>query len=161
MAQKQKQYLVTWEIDITASSPEAAAKQALEIQRDINSEALIFSVHEHISNSTFEIDLISENINKLDKIAYIKKVINEWGGFTTNDVEADCSPAINVLGDASILLEEFHGESAIAFSYVHSTCVSEYPIKYEDLDSDIIDDICTLVEVWEAEQDKTAKRCED
>jgi len=161
MAQKQKQYLVKWEIDITASSPVEAAKQALGIQRDKNSEALVFNVHEHISNSTFEIDLITENIDKLDKIAYIKKVINEWGGFTTNDVEADYSPAINVLGDASILLEEFHGESAIAFSYVHSTCVSEYSIKYEDLDSDIIDEITNLVENWEAENLQTEKRISD
>ena len=40
----QKQYLVQWEIDITASSPEEAAKQALEIQQDKDSEALMFTV---------------------------------------------------------------------------------------------------------------------
>lgn len=39
-----KQYLVTWEIDITAESPKEAALQAMEIQRDLDSEAIHFQV---------------------------------------------------------------------------------------------------------------------
>ena len=37
-------YLVTWEIDVEADSPEQAAKEALEIQRDTYSEATYFTV---------------------------------------------------------------------------------------------------------------------
>tara|TARA_R110000796_G_scaffold58413_8_gene134999 strand:- start:6816 stop:7007 length:192 start_codon:yes stop_codon:yes gene_type:complete len=62
MAQKQKQYLVKWEIDIIASSPEEAAKQALTIQRDKTSEALVFDVYEHASNSECRIDLIKTKV---------------------------------------------------------------------------------------------------
>jgi len=60
MAQGQKQYLVKWEIDITASSPQEAAKQALEIQRDKNSEALMFDVLEQATNSETAVSLLGE-----------------------------------------------------------------------------------------------------
>ena len=39
-----REFRVRWEIDIDADSPEAAARQALEIQRDPNSLATIFEV---------------------------------------------------------------------------------------------------------------------
>lgn len=39
-----QEYLVTWTIEVTAESPEAAAKQALEIQRDPESLAVVFNV---------------------------------------------------------------------------------------------------------------------
>lgn len=39
-----KTYLVTWEIDIDADSPEAAAREALRIQRDAASSATVFRV---------------------------------------------------------------------------------------------------------------------
>lgn len=35
-------YLVQWEINITADSPEAAAQKALRIQRDATSTATVF-----------------------------------------------------------------------------------------------------------------------
>lgn len=37
-------YLVRWEINITADSPEAAAREALRIQRDPTSYATVFEV---------------------------------------------------------------------------------------------------------------------
>ena len=37
-------YLVSWEIDIDADTPEDAAKQALEIHRDPESTAEVFKV---------------------------------------------------------------------------------------------------------------------
>jgi hypothetical protein len=41
---KEKQYRVFWEIDVWAKTPRAAAKQALEIQRDPTSIATHFRV---------------------------------------------------------------------------------------------------------------------
>jgi hypothetical protein len=41
---KEKQYRVFWEIDVWAKTPRAAAKQALEIQRDPESIATHFRV---------------------------------------------------------------------------------------------------------------------
>jgi hypothetical protein len=40
------EYRVEWSIDVTATDPEDAAKQALAIQRDPGSTALEFTVHD-------------------------------------------------------------------------------------------------------------------
>ena len=42
-------YRVTWEIDIEAGSPLAAAKKALKIQRDPSSIATVFDVGYHLT----------------------------------------------------------------------------------------------------------------
>lgn len=49
-------YRVVWEIDIEADTPEDAARQALDIQRDKNSEATVFLVTGR-GGSTLEIDV--------------------------------------------------------------------------------------------------------
>ena len=41
-----KEYRVTWVIDVSAESPEDAARKALEIQRDVESTALVFKIRE-------------------------------------------------------------------------------------------------------------------
>lgn len=41
-----KEYLVEWSIELSAESPEDAARQALEIQRDPDSSATVFYVME-------------------------------------------------------------------------------------------------------------------
>jgi len=51
-----KQYLVTWKINIFAKNPKDAAMQALKIQRDIDSIALIFDIKDE-NNKTVKIDL--------------------------------------------------------------------------------------------------------
>jgi hypothetical protein len=43
------EYTVKWEIQVEATSPEAAARQALEIQRDENSTATVFEVHQRLT----------------------------------------------------------------------------------------------------------------
>ena len=44
MGKDQKEYLVTWQIEIYADSAEEAAREALEIQRDQESIANVFTV---------------------------------------------------------------------------------------------------------------------
>jgi len=44
--QKHKEYLVTWEIELSATSHEAAAEEALRIHRDKDSSATVFGVAE-------------------------------------------------------------------------------------------------------------------
>jgi hypothetical protein len=45
-------YTVTWEIQLSADSPRAAAELALEIQRDVYSDAVVFSVTGDDGNQT-------------------------------------------------------------------------------------------------------------
>lgn len=53
-----KSYRVTWEIDIEATSPKAAAKKALQYQRDPDSSATYFDVRDPKGKfSKFDLDL--------------------------------------------------------------------------------------------------------
>ncbi len=51
------EYRVKWEVDLIANSPEDAARQALEIQRDLGSVASVFTVTDEDGKVT-EIDAI-------------------------------------------------------------------------------------------------------
>lgn len=54
---KMSTFLIKWEIDIEANTSEEAARQALDIQRDINSTALVFEVERLATNEIELIDL--------------------------------------------------------------------------------------------------------
>jgi hypothetical protein len=45
-------YRVTWEIDVDAKTPRAAAKEALRVQRDPSSIATVFDVAYHKNTKT-------------------------------------------------------------------------------------------------------------
>lgn len=51
-------YLVTWEIDIEADSPEGAVREALRVQRDPYSIATVFTATDTDGNTT-HIDLLT------------------------------------------------------------------------------------------------------
>lgn len=53
-------YLVQWEMDIEADTPEEAAKEALKVHRDLSSEATYFSVTELGAKKTYHVDLLEE-----------------------------------------------------------------------------------------------------
>ncbi len=48
MAKKYKPYRVRWEIDVDAPNVKEAARKALEIQRDENSQATFFEVTDEV-----------------------------------------------------------------------------------------------------------------
>jgi hypothetical protein len=51
-------YLVTWEIDIDAENPRAAAERALEIMRDPDSIVTVFKVED--AKQVHVVDLLDE-----------------------------------------------------------------------------------------------------
>jgi hypothetical protein len=56
-----RHYVVTWKIDIEADSPEAAAREALRIQRNPESIATVFQVDERVGGAVVKphtIDLL-------------------------------------------------------------------------------------------------------
>lgn len=67
MTEEEKEYRVIWEIDIVASSPREAAKQALEIQRDPESLATVFDILDEDGDS-HRVDLLEEPAAELDSI---------------------------------------------------------------------------------------------
>lgn len=64
-------YLVTWSIDIEATSPEAAAEMAREIQRDPTSTANVFEVRRQGQDEVVRVDLddLPEDTEARDKLA--------------------------------------------------------------------------------------------
>lgn len=58
-------YLVTWQIDIEADSPEEAAEIALRIQRDAGSDATCFEVSDKDSLINTVVDLAQEEIENV------------------------------------------------------------------------------------------------
>lgn len=57
MMNEDKHYIVHWEIDIWAKNEKDAAYQALEIQRDPNSTAMVFDVVDAARGSGRNIDI--------------------------------------------------------------------------------------------------------
>jgi|TARA_R100001015_G_C4596932_1_gene152097 hypothetical protein len=57
----QKEYRIVWELDVIARNPEEAAKQALDVQRDPESDALLFYVSGEGHN--YFVDLMENVLN--------------------------------------------------------------------------------------------------
>lgn len=57
---KQREYRVTWQIELSASSFEEAASLALDIHRDVDSEAVAFDVERLKDGKIKCVDLINE-----------------------------------------------------------------------------------------------------
>lgn len=93
-------------------------------------------------------------------ISRINKLISINGCFTTDDAEAKSSPVIEAINkDHQILAEIFHENYCEANEYEHGEVTDFHTFYYEDLDFNILDDILTLVEDWNAICYKTEKRC--
>ena len=61
-----KVYRVTWEIDVEAETPEDAAKEALSIQRDIDSEAVVFGVTDTDTALHKTVDLLALQVDEIN-----------------------------------------------------------------------------------------------
>lgn len=61
-----REYMVHWSIELTADSPEEAARQALEIQRDPDSLATVFHVMTTASADLREQVNVSVDLAELD-----------------------------------------------------------------------------------------------
>lgn len=61
------EYLVTWEIDIEADSPEEAAQKARAAQIRTGTEALVFTVADKAdpADRLYEVDLLDDTIREV------------------------------------------------------------------------------------------------
>ena len=95
-------------------------------------------------------------------IKKIKAIIEEYGSFSTADVESESSPIINSFGkDSYQLAERFNNNGVTAVSYVHETETDEDEILYEDLPKDVLEEILSIAEDYEVDFERTMKRCRD
>jgi hypothetical protein len=99
------------------------------------------------------------NINK------IKEVIAEWGSTTACELELDASPCIASIGNGatntSQLVEGFFADSVEVSTYIGGSHIDTEIISYEDLSDDIISEIKDIMDDYDADQYKTAKRIAD
>lgn len=96
-------------------------------------------------------------------IEQIKSIINEWGSFSVGEVQADCSPCVNSMGGLVALAEHFNAENVGVEVYEPTSFSSDsqesYTMTYEELEVDVLEEILTLAEQYEASEYKTFKRC--
>ena len=87
-------------------------------------------------------------MKKAKIIIKINNIINEYGNFSTYDVEADCSPCHQSMGSLVALAEDFDENQADVTIYDPSSHCSDgmetYPVSYTDMSIDTLKDILRL-----------------
>lgn len=101
-----------------------------------------------------------EERQKKEIISQIRTIIENYGSFTTFDVDADSSPIIGTLGSAFMLAENFELNGVDGYLYLNGD-ENERDIEfilYENLSLDCLEEILLLAQSYEAEEMKTEKR---
>ena len=101
-----------------------------------------------------------EERQKKEIISQIRTIIENYGSFTTFDVDADSSPVIGTLGSAFMLAEHFELNGVDGYLYLNGD-ENERDIEfilYENLSLDCLEEILSLAQNYEAEEMKTEKR---
>ena len=97
---------------------------------------------------------------KENLIKNIKRIIEEYGSFSTFDIEADSSPVVGTLGSAFMLAEHFNLHTIDGYLYLNGDenerDIEE--IRYEDLSEECLGEIEILAQHWEADNIQTEKR---
>lgn len=98
---------------------------------------------------------------KNKKIAYIKKVLGEWGATSCCELERDHSPSMNSLAGGRVceLVEQFRVDGVESVVYDDDNEIDWFNYTYEELSDDVLDEIVEIMEDYEADMLKTEKRC--
>lgn len=100
---------------------------------------------------------------KGEKIAYIKKVIREWGNTSCCERERDHSPCLHTMAGGRVceLVEQFNFNDVETVVYDDQNEIDWFTYTYEELNDEVIDEIVEIMEDYEADMLKTEKRCQD
>jgi len=99
---------------------------------------------------TWTVTDISE---KTSQIEYIKDVINKWGATTSAELELDSSPVFNnISGKVCSLIESFTFNYVTVVTYDDELEIEEENIRYEDLSDELIDEIHTIMEIYDTRE---------
>lgn len=160
-----KEFTVKWEIQVTATSKENAAKQAYTIQQNKRSTATVFSVSEfdNTADEPEEIDVATLPDSKAEKIKRIKDILDTWGSTSVSEIGMGSSPVLSSTGtnrnNVSVLVETFHVQDVEIVTYQNETEIGSDDMDYEDLPEEIIDEILEQVEYYEVDMLKTEESC--
>lgn len=88
-------------------------------------------------------------MKKEEKILKIKEIIGDWGPTSSVELELDCSPCINSIGNGknnvSQLIEDFNYDDVTAITYQDEIELGTEDVNYEDLSNEIIDEIYEII----------------
>lgn len=89
---------------------------------------------------------------KNKKIAYIKKVLGEWGETSCCELELDHSPSLNSLAGGRVceLVEQFYVEGVETVVYDDDLELDWNKYAYDELPDDVLDEIVEIMEDYEA-----------
>lgn len=96
-------------------------------------------------------------MQKRSIIKKIKTIIEKHGSFTIADVEGESSPLIVSMGNSCVLAERFDS-TVTGVMYAHDTEMGENEYEYDELPKDVLEEILSIAENYETDQEKTLKR---
>ena len=98
-------------------------------------------------------------------IRKIKTIINKYDTFNIGEVEGADGICINEMGNLIGLAEYFNNSTIEVSVYdsASSSCdaIDEYELNYEELSKMVLVNILFIAELFETDQEKTLKRCEN
>ena len=96
-------------------------------------------------------------------IKRIKTIIENYGTFNIGEVDGADGICVNEMGELVALAEYFNGTTIEVNIYdpnsFSSDPISDYELTYEQLSKDILEEILSVAELFEVDQEKTIKRC--
>jgi len=98
-------------------------------------------------------------------IKRIKSIIENYGAFGSGEVEqggVSYSTCVNEMGHLVALAEYFKGTGVEVYIYdphsFSSDPIDDYELTYEELSKEVLEEILTIAELYEVDQEKTLKR---
>ena len=97
---------------------------------------------------------IVDNTIKNDLIVEIKEIIENYGIFSTGEVEASYSPTVQgQRGNLTHLIECFNQDDVDVEVYDDEIEVDSYSLKYEELDEETLEYILKLAQAYQEQQE--------
>lgn len=92
---------------------------------------------------------------KTDLISEIKEIIENYGSFTTGEVEASYSPTVQgQKGNLTHLIERFNLLDVEVEVYNDEVEVDNYTLTYEDFDEETLTYILELAQAYQDQQEE-------
>ena len=102
-----------------------------------------------MNNKEYQDVAACTNQSKNDIITQIKNLINEYGNFSTSEVNADHSPEVESSGNLTHLIEYFDCDYVEIYVYgEYDIDVDHYTLPYEDLSIENLEYILELCGDW-------------
>ena len=96
-------------------------------------------------------------------IKRIKTIIENYGTFNIGEVDGADGICVNEMGELVALAEYFNGTTIEVNIYdpnsFSSDPISDYELTYEELSKKLLEEILSVAELFEVDQEKTIKRC--